>query len=426
MSLKQKPDKTKFLSKCETLDGKHKEKISEFTKRKENLPVLKEKLIELANKKNTTNSSNELYDINNDIDNLKEEINDIENNISELNYYSQTIDILFKYYDNNTLNGNEVADEIPAINSTPFTPFNTLNEISKNTQQQKKIKRISQHRNPQNINNSMSIFDFFNSINKNQDPTIIINKICDEKQSKSQLYDEYMNVIDTKYNSTKKPNYINYNKICEKCKTQQLLVQNEGFYVCPTCGTAENIIIESEIPNYKEPIQEKQCFVYKRKNHLNEWLNQFQAKETTIIPNDVYERIIKEINKLRIRDLSKIDFNMMKNILKHLKLQQYYEHNIYILCKITGTTPPTITRETEQKIRRMFEEVQRPFNKYKPKNRTNFLSYSYVLHKFFQILHLNDVLAYLPLLKSREKLRLQDKIWKNICNDLGWDFYESI
>ena len=74
----------------------------------------------------------------------------------------------------------------------------------------------------------------------------------------------------------------------------------------------------------------------------------------------------------------------------------------------------------------MFKEIQTPFEKHCPKNRKNFLSYSYVIHKFIQLLNMNEYLVYFPLLKSREKLYQQDLIWKNICNDLNWQFINSI
>jgi len=116
----------------------------------------------------------------------------------------------------------------------------------------------------------------------------------------------------------------------------------------------------------------------------------------------------------------------MKKILKRLGLTQYYEHITYIISKLSGVPPPTISRETEEKIRLMFRQIQQPFEKYRPKSRTNFLSYSYVLHKFFQLLELDDFVKYFPLLKSREKLKQQDRIWKRICDDLGWDFISSV
>lgn len=116
----------------------------------------------------------------------------------------------------------------------------------------------------------------------------------------------------------------------------------------------------------------------------------------------------------------------MKGILKKLKLHQYYEHMLHIISQLSGKHPPTLKRETEEEIKQMFKEIQEPFEKYRPKERTNFLSYSYILHKFFQILKMDEFLCYFPLLKSREKLKQHDKLWKLICNDLGWTFFPSI
>ena len=74
----------------------------------------------------------------------------------------------------------------------------------------------------------------------------------------------------------------------------------------------------------------------------------------------------------------------------------------------------------------MFREIQNPFMKYCPKDRKNFLSYSYVLHKFVQLLNMDEFLICFPLLKSREKLHQQDIIWKQICDDLNWEFIKSL
>ena len=80
----------------------------------------------------------------------------------------------------------------------------------------------------------------------------------------------------------------------------------------------------------------------------------------------------------------------------------------------------------EDILRHMFKEIQNPFMKHCPETRKNFLSYSYVLHKFCELLEFDDLLIYFPLLKSREKLQQQDTIWKNICNELNWEYIPSI
>ena len=74
----------------------------------------------------------------------------------------------------------------------------------------------------------------------------------------------------------------------------------------------------------------------------------------------------------------------------------------------------------------MFKLISAPFENNKSKERLNFLSYSFVLHKFFQLLEMDEYLKYFPLLKSREKLRLQDSIWKKICKELRWEYIPSI
>jgi hypothetical protein len=115
----------------------------------------------------------------------------------------------------------------------------------------------------------------------------------------------------------------------------------------------------------------------------------------------------------------------MKTILKKLRLNSYYEHIPHIMSKITGKPPPTINRETEEKLKNMFKEIQITFAKHKPDDRINFLSYSYTLHKMCELLELDEFLKCFPLLKSREKLRTQDKIWFLITKDLNWEMLWS-
>ena len=55
-----------------------------------------------------------------------------------------------------------------------------------------------------------------------------------------------------------------------------------------------------------------------------------------------------------------------------------------------------MSREMEEKLRSMFKEIQAPFMKYCPKDRKNFLSYGYVLHKFVELLELDEFLPNFP------------------------------
>ena len=111
----------------------------------------------------------------------------------------------------------------------------------------------------------------------------------------------------------------------------------------------------------------------------------FKAKESTDIPQDVYDNIIIELKKERIVNMSELP-QKLREILKKLK-KNNYEHIPHIINKLNGI-PPIMTRETEEELRRMFKEIQLPFHKFCPENRKNFLSYSYVLHKFVQLIRI--------------------------------------
>jgi hypothetical protein len=133
-----------------------------------------------------------------------------------------------------------------------------------------------------------------------------------------------------------------------------------------------------------------------------------------------------ELKKNKITNMVTLDYNKIRIILKKNKINKYYEHIPYILNRITGKSSPQLTPELEEKLREMFRQIQGPFLKHSPQNRKNFLSYSYVLHKFLEILGEDKYIMYFPLLKSREKLHQQEQIWNKICEDLGWQFIKSI
>ena len=61
-----------------------------------------------------------------------------------------------------------------------------------------------------------------------------------------------------------------------------------------------------------------------------------------------------------------------------------------------------------------------------PLDRKNFLSYSYVLYKFCELLGEDAFLKYFPLLKSKEKLYQQDQVWQKICKEMRWQFIRSM
>jgi hypothetical protein len=170
-------------------------------------------------------------------------------------------------------------------------------------------------------------------------------------------------------------------------------------------------------------VREFTTYSYKRKNHFNEWLQKFQAKQTTEIPDSVYQNIIREVNKTHVKSLT---IEILDAALRRLKYSKYYEHIHYILFHLTGKPAPSLDSKTEDRLRAMFAEIQIPFAMFCPKTRKTFVSYAFIFHNFFQLLEMDEYLVYFNLLSNVELLHEQQKIWKKICGYLRWQYIRSI
>lgn len=217
--------------------------------------------------------------------------------------------------------------------------------------------------------------------------------------------------------------------ICKVCVYSNIVYFSEtSDLVCDGCGCVVDHIISEEL-TYREEQESSEKIInysYKRENHFNEWLSQFQAQEMTNIPKEVIEQLRSELKKLKIKSLDDITHAKVRNLLKKLKLNKYYEHVPYITNILNGIKPPNMPQELEERLRIMFKDIQMPFDKHCPSERKNFLSYSYTLYKFCELLCEDEYLQYFPLLKSKEKLYSQDVIWKKICDELCWEYIATI
>ncbi len=322
---------------------------------------------------------------------ITSKIQKIESLKDEIDYYENTGHILLKYYD--------IIDNQTSSNNLSLYP-------AKSTKKKKNV-----------VQKSISILEAFNIQSKESEEE------KEEVIDKSILVDHYLSKVDPTYIMTNNTENLG---LCEICKKPMVCIQQDGVMVCSECGFQELLLVEQNRPLLRQPNKEQSHFSYKRINHFREWCSQVQGKESTDIPEEVFEQILQEIKKERIMDTRKITYNKMREILKKIKTNKYYEHSNYIINRINNVPTPHFSPELEDKLCSMFKEIQGPFLKHCPSSRKNFLSYSYVLFKFFELLGLHEYLKYFQLLKSRSKLAMQDQIFKEICKELGWTFYPSL
>lgn len=243
--------------------------------------------------------------------------------------------------------------------------------------------------------------------------------------SRDMLLEKYLLKINPEFNK-KVSEVDDMSGECQECGADMMFSQTEAMLYCPDCGMTEFLLIDSDRPSYKDPPRESSYYAYKRINHFNELLAQFQAKGSAEIPQDVFDQITAELKKQRITDFKNLKPRQMREVLRKLKLNRQYDHIPYIISRLNGSIAPVMDRETEEKLRHMFKEIQPSFQKHCPKNRRNFLSYAYVLYKFCELLGLDEFLSSFPLLKNRDKLYQQSKVWEAICKEMGWQYLKSI
>ena len=356
-----------------TLDGKHTEIIQDINKQiKEELPKLKKKLLEKKKNLSCISTIEERIVLEEDISKLKGKIRKIKKKKKE--YLLDNSKYIFSYFENKK-------------------------SISEGEQMKTKV---------------------LNSFFKPKGNKLKENEKLEK--TNSNLYKYLCNIDDSFLDIN---NYIMPNDICGYCHKGELIkVDNEGIMVCNKCFKNVQILIENEKPSYKEPPKEVCFYAYKRINHFREILAQFQAKETTKIPEHVFTAIKQQIKKERI-ELSQLTNLKAKDILKKLGFNKYYEHIPFIKDKL-GIKPPIMTQQLEETLCNLFMEIQAPYARACPEERVNFLNYYYTVYKLCELLDQKQFLPFFPMLKDREKRIEQDEIWKKICNELNWEFIPTI
>ena len=187
--------------------------------------------------------------------------------------------------------------------------------------------------------------------------------------------------------------------------------------MCEECGvfyeTQEFIV--TDLSNFK--IKHKR--IYKRLDHFKEVLSQFQGKEGKDIPRTVIERLRESIKN------DSPTIQEVKQNLRKLKLNKYVENVLYIHHVLSGTPLPYIKREIEDKMLRLFKQMERVFGLVRsrvPFARTSFLNYYYVLFKLLDYLQQPELLHRVPLLKTHVRVKQHDALWRHICEELDWPF----
>jgi len=368
-----KPKNSKKLivsnKKSTTLDSKHKEIIETITRNEcDKLPELLKKKKNIKKRIKKCENIDKKLDLEDNLKKINREISKIKS--AKKDYFLENSKYLFGHYEN-TKNNSKGNNKKIILNS-----FFNIENTKEKAKEKKTITNVQQ----------------------------------------------YLSNVDERFIDIN--NFVIQTDICRHCnKGEMILVESEGKMYCNNCFVGVKHLFENEKPSYKEPPKEVCFYAYKRINHFREILAQFQAKETTQIPEDVIQNIKRQIKKERIKPIE-LTNKKAKEILKKLGYNRYYEHIPFIKDKL-GIKPPIMTPELEERLCSLFMDIQAPYAKYCPENRVNFLNYYYTVYKLCELLGQKQFLPFFPMLKDKEKIIEQDEIWRKICDELDWEYFDT-
>lgn len=252
-----------------------------------------------------------------------------------------------------------------------------------------------------------------------------VTTILDELADELQLDDEYEGAV-----------YVCSNNTCPECGPGSIMrkLPHESLVSCDQCGMSIEYLDSTSASSGHDDMRSFPQFSYKKVNHFVTWLKQCQAKEVCTIEPEIIEKLCFQLRQQQIKP-EEVTPRKVRECLKKLKQRKYYEHSVLLCCILTGKEPPRLSPAVESKLENMFLKIQDPFVKacaLVAPQRKNFLSYSYVCFKFCQIIEdftkqeREEWLGRFVLLKGKDKLFLQDQIWKEICRILSWPYFPSV
>ena len=306
------------------------------------------------------------------------------------------------------------------------------------------LKQLQQGKKDYLLNNSKYIFHYYEEKQK-----INLGENVKDKKTIHTFFklkgqnDESSNLNSERYNHSKRlfqqywknvgqdiihlQDYVLDSETCLLCNQGELIpLEEEGVLICNNklCGKFVIHIVDNQKPLNKEMPNEVSYTAYIRLNHFKEILSQFQAKETTRIPEEVLNAVRQRIRKER-KKISELNYTEMRNILSILGYNKYFEHIQYI-NSILGIKPPVMDEELIETLCVLFIEIQQPWAIFCPITRTNFFNYTYILCQLCVLLDQRQYLPFIPMMKDRIKQLEQDMIWKKVCEYLDWVYYPTV
>lgn len=275
------------------------------------------------------------------------------------------------------------------------------------------------------------VIDFMDN---NDEPSTVSTELIQKYKKILKKYK--FNIEPTTNESIKNDVQNNQYMICNNCQQDSFIQNVDHEYICSNCGNTYEML-NNTTTSYKDlaRINISTKYSYDRKNHFQICLNQFQGKQTSLIPEELindlmtyldihYNTIDSPIKSIKYKNITKHD---IYTYLKEHKHSRYYDDVNLIYYKLTDSKPIDISH-LESKLINDFEDLINLYDKMVRQNkielhsRKNFINTQYVLYQLLKKYKYPCDITDFNILKTSDRKSFHDEICKQLFDELGWNF----
>lgn len=323
--------------------------------------------------------------------------------------------------------------------------LNSLTQRTKNTLTES-VEKLSKHIDDVKsdklynfyIIESAEILEKYRQILKQPQKVSFMGKPMKNNKEKQKLILQYLEIA-TKYVDIKMDDVdVSGNKkekiSCNNCSNNKDFDIEEGnIYICLNCSSQQFIL--RNVTSYKDinRINISSKYMYDRKIHFRDCINQYQGKQNSSISQDVYDSLIKQFeshhliepesecknSKDRFKHITKEHISIF---LKELSFTKHYENINLIHYNLTGIKPDDIGY-LEDKLLDDFDVITEAYDRiFKNLDRKNFINTQYIL---FQLLlrHKHPCKKEdFSMLKTIDRKNFHDEVCKILFEEIKFTF----
>lgn len=284
---------------------------------------------------------------------------------------------------------------------------------------------------------TLSIIETYKEILKRPLKLSFIGKPQKNNDEKKKLVARYLSISRNYYDirdiENKEEEKSSFSVSCPNCENTNgnlFDVIDNNIYICNICFNQQIVIKYNSSYNDIDRVNIASKYIYIRKVHFRDCINQYQAKQNNTIPPDVYKDLEREFfqhhllvggedtpKEIRFSKITKKHIHMF---LKELNYPNHYENINLIHYVMTGIKPADISHLEEQLLDD-FNVLTELYSTIKNIKRKSFINSQHVLYQLLRRHRFPCNKDDFIVLKTTDRKCFHDEITKELFETLGWN-----